>query len=389
MQPNKKNILIIAGEASGDLHGSNLVKAIQNIDPSVVFTGIGGDHMAKAGVEILVRSADMAVVGITEVFPKMKTILGAARQIKFTLKNDHPDLLILIDYPDFNLHISKTAKRAHVPVLYYISPQVWAWRSGRVKKLAKRTDRMAVILPFEKEFYAERGVEVNYVGHPLMDTDPPEVNEGILQAGMGQDSPSPVVALIPGSRKEEINNLLPHMLDAVGILKESYPGIRCMLPRAKTIDSDFIAPYIQKAPCDIKITTKSIYHVLSECHVAIVASGTATLETAIMAVPMVILYKGALLSYMVGRAMVGVPYIGLANLVAGKKIVPELIQKDVTAERIAQEALRFLSHPEERAETVRALQAVRQRLGQGGASKITAGICMEMMAHPNTNTSKD
>jgi lipid-A-disaccharide synthase len=379
MQPNRKNILIIAGEASGDLHGANLVKAVQRMDPEAGFVGIGGENMAGAGVEIVVPSDDMAVVGVTEAIPKVMTVYGAAKRIKSILKNQRPALLVLIDYPDFNLHIAKFAKRAQVPVLYYISPQVWAWRSGRVKKIARLTDRIAVILPFEKEFYAERGVEVDYVGHPLLDTDPPEPPQDISMAGFGRDGRSPVVALMPGSRKTEISGLLPHMLGAVRILMETYPGIRCMLPQAKTIESAYIASYIQDAPCQIEVTKEPVYGVLNQCHVALVASGTATLETAIMAVPMVILYKTAAISYWVARAMVGVSHIGLANLVAGNGVVPELIQKEVTAGNIAAEAARFLGDSKYREETVRALRDVRLKLGQGGASDRTAEICLEMI----------
>jgi len=372
-------VMIIAGEASGDLHGSNLVKAMRELDKDIEFMGIGGKRMAQAGVEILFSASEMSVVGLTEVWGKLGTIVGASRRLKSVLKNDHPDLLILIDYPDFNLHMAGLAKRFQVPVLYYISPQVWAWRKGRVRKIVQRTDRMAVILPFEEKFYAERGVEVDYVGHPILDACPSTWPGEAANTACATNHARPVVGLLPGSRKEEIRSLLPCMIEAAEIIKERYPDIRCFLPLAETVDPAFVESFLSEAPVEIHVTRGDIYDTLRACHVAFVASGTATLETAIMGVPMVIVYKVSRISYWVGKMIIKVPHIGLVNLVAGEEIVPELIQGGVTAERVALEALKLLEDRGVRADTIKKLAAVRQRLGGRGASERTAKIALEMM----------
>jgi lipid-A-disaccharide synthase len=372
-----KSVVIVAGEASADLHGSNLVKAIKRLDPDIVFCGIGGKRMQEAGVQILFSSSDMAVVGLTEVFSKLQTITRAFRAIKTILKNDRPDLLILIDYPGFNIHMAKIAKRFEIPVLYYISPQVWAWRRGRVKKISRRVDRMAVILPFEEAFYGERGMKVDFVGHPLLDAL--EYGKSALHSAHA-NLPHPVVGILPGSRKEEIRNLLPVMVKSAEIMSQRYPDICCLLPLAPTIDNEFVQSLVEESPVKIRICQESIYETLEVCDVALVASGTATLETAIMGVPMVIVYRVSPISYWVGRMVVRVPYIGLGNLVAGEKVVPELIQDEVTPGRLASEALNILDDEKVRANMIEKLKGIKERLGRAGASERTAKIALEMMA---------
>ena len=388
---------MVAGEASADLHGSNLVKAMKASCPGVSFCGIGGANMKQAGVKILVSSSDMAVVGLTEVVQRLHTIFRAANKLKATLKAHHPDLLILIDYPEFNLYMARIARRLQIPVLYYISPQVWAWRRGRVKKIAKRVDRMAVILPFEEQFYRKRGVDVDYVGHPLLDAfkpatrnpqQSPEVggrrSEVRSQKSKRQNPVSsiqnPVVGLVPGSRREEIRNMLPIMIRSAEILKIRYPDIRCLLPLAKTIEPEFIDSFIRKSSLDIEVHQGDIYEVLDRCHIAMVTSGTATLDTAIMAVPMVIVYKVTPLSYRIGKILIKTPFIGLANLVAGERVVPELIQDEVTPERLADEALTLIENEHVRNNMITKLHRIRKRLGEGGASERTAKIALGMMS---------
>lgn len=379
-----RRVLIVAGEASADLHGANLVKAIRRLNPDVAFWGIGGKDMAKAGVRILIPSSDMAVVGLTEVLSRFQVIVHAANTMKSALKRLHPDLLILIDYPDFNLYLARIAKRFRVPVFYYISPQVWAWRQGRVRKIARRVDRMAVILPFEEGFYRQRGVKVDYVGHPLLDA----LESRCLDSGNGsqgfvpsQDDSNayPVVGLLPGSRGEEIRKLLPVMIQAVEILKARYTGIRCLLPLAKTIERRFVETFIQKTPVDIEIRETDIYAALGASHIAMVTSGTATLDAAIMGVPTVVVYKVAPISYWLGRVLIRVPFIGLVNLVAGDRVVPELIQQDVMPERLADEARLLLENERVRDRMIAQLNRVRTRLGKGGASERAAQIAIEMM----------
>lgn len=381
-------MLMVAGEASADLHGSNLVKAMKASCPGVTFCGIGGTNMKQAGVKILVSSSDMAVVGLTEVLQKLHTIFRAANKLKATLKIHHPDLLILIDYPDFNLYMARIAKRLQIPVLYYISPQVWAWRRGRVKKIAKRVDRMAVILPFEEAFYRKRGVTVDYVGHPLLDAFESAICSAKPDSARRDRNPTPscaikiqnpVVGLLPGSRREEIRNMLPIMIRSAEILKIRYPDIRCLLPLAKTIEPEFIDSFIRKSSLNIEVHQGDIYEVLDRCHIALVTSGTATLDTAIMAVPMVIVYKVAPLSYRIGKMLIKTSFIGLANLVAGERVVPELIQDEVTPERLADEALTLIENEHVRKKMITKLYGIRKRLGEGGASERTAKIAAEMM----------
>ncbi len=380
MNRNSKLILIVAGEASADLHGSNLVRAMKNLDPGITFRGIGGKRMENAGVEILFSSSDMAVVGLTEVLSRFHLITKAYLRLKSILKNIRPDLLILIDYPDFNLNLARSAKRFKVPVLYYIGPQVWAWRRGRIKKIADRVDRMAVILPFEKDVYRKRGMDVDYVGHPLLDSIPKEPKKGEAVKKTGLKKHYPLLALLPGSRSEEIRKLLPLMIKAAEILSSRYPDLRCVLPVASTISPDLVRSMIRQSSVEIKISQGDIYGTLTACDLALVASGTATLETAIMEVPMVIIYRVSPISFLIGKMIVRVPYIGLVNLVAGKKIVPELLQDKVTPANLAHEALTILESGRIKENMINKLRMVREKLGKGGASAKTARIAMEMLS---------
>ena len=378
----KKRVLIVAGEASADLHGSNLVRAIKKMDPGLSIWGVGGEKMKAAGVKILIPSSAMAVVGLTEVFSKLHRISKAYFQLKSILKRKDTDLLILLDYPDFNINLARSAKRFGIPVLYYISPQVWAWRKGRVKKIADRVDRMAVILPFEKPFYKKHGLSVEYVGHPLLDAAPirPNRNDAIRELGL--ENADPVLGLLPGSRTDEVINLLPVMIKASSLLSSRYPALKCVLPLASTISPGLVRSIIGESSLDIKISRQGIYQSLAACDMAVVASGTATLEAAIMGIPMVIAYRVSPISYWVGKIMVRVPHIGLVNLVAGEEIVPELIQGEVTPERIAEEALTILMAGQRRENMIKKLGEVKEKLGEGGASERTAGMAIEMI-NPN------
>jgi len=369
----------VAGEASADLHGANLVRALRSRDPRAVFQGIGGERMREAGVQTLFSSSQMAVVGLTEVFSRLRVIARAYWSLRSILKSQRPDLLVLIDYPDFNLHLARAAKSFGVPVLYYISPQVWAWRSGRVKKLASRVDRMAVILPFEEGFYRERGMEVEYVGHPLLDTVPRDLNREEILREMGLAGRSPILGLLPGSRTEEVRNLLPVMIRAAEALRERHPGLICLLPLASTIPADLVHSFTTPSSLPVQVLSGDIYRLLSVCDLAFVASGTATLETAIMGVPMVILYRVSPLSFWLAKKVIRVPHIGLVNLIAGEGIVPELIQHDVTPERLAEEGLSILESRQRRESMVKKMMELRGRLGTNSASERTAAMALELM----------
>ena len=377
---NRSVVLIVAGEASADLHGANLVRAMRRLEPSIRFRGIGGAGMESQGAEILTPCSELSVVGLTEVFPKLLTIARAYGRLKSILKKDRPDLLILIDFPDFNLMLARVAKRLGVPVLYYISPQVWAWRKGRVEKLRRRVDRLAVILPFEEPFYRQKGLEVEYVGHPLLDVIPSCMQKDEARKELNMEGASPLIGLLPGSRKEEVVNLLPTMVKAAAELRASFPKLKCLLPRAPTIPEELIASMLENRSVEINVTSGQIHRVLSACDCAFVASGTATLEAAILQVPMVILYRVSRLSYWIGRKVIRVPAIGLPNLVAEKKIVPELIQDEATPARLTLEALSLLGDDKRKDHMVKELAKVREKLGSLSASQRTAQIALEMIS---------
>jgi len=334
--------------------------------------------MEEAGVEILFSSSEMAVVGFTEVFSRLRVIRRAYLELKSVLSDENPDLLIVIDYPDFNLLLAGAAKKCHVPVLYYISPQVWAWRPGRVKKIADRADRVAVILPFEQQFYRERGVEVDYVGHPLMDIVPDRLCKEEILRSLGLSDKGPIIGLLPGSRREEVTRLLPVMLGAAEAMCRARPGTACLLPLAPTIDPDLVHSLIGGSSLPIRILD-DMYSVLAASDLVLVASGTATLEAAIMQVPMVVVYRVSPLTFWLGKMVVKVPFICLVNLIAGERIVPELIQGEVTPERIAMESEHLLASGPERESMVNRLKKLKELLGGRSASEKTAAIAVSMM----------
>jgi len=376
---NSRLVLIVAGEASADLHGSHLVTALKRLEPELTFWGIGGPRLQEAGVRILFNSSDMAVVGLTEVISRLATVTRAYLTLKTILRKERPLLLILMDYPDFNLRLARAAKRFQIPVLYYISPQVWAWRKGRVNTIRRWVDRMVVILPFEKDFYREKGLHVEAVGHPLLEEIPMDLDGEKVRLDLGLHDASPVLALLPGSRKEEVTNLLPVMVKAAERIRSEHARLKCLLPRASTVPAELIAGLLRKSSLDVQVIEGDVHRVLKACDLAMVASGTATLEAAILETPMVIVYRVSFFSYWIGRMVISVPFIGLVNLVAGEEVVPELIQGDVTPDRLAREAMDILDHDERRRDMVKKLHALRETLGQGSASERTARIALEMI----------
>lgn len=376
-----KKILIATGEASGDLHGSNLVRAIKGMNPNISFMGIGGSKLEKAGVEILVPSSEIAVVGLTEIASKIGPIVRAWLKIRSVIRKKHPDLLILIDNPGFNLSLARVAKANKVPVFYYICPQLWAWGKGRVRKITRRVDRMAVILPFEKEFYDRMGtnVKVEYVGHPLMDSIPLSLNRDEIRRSVGLEHDCPVIGLLPGSRDHEIRNLLPDMLGAARIIAERYKNLKCVLPVASGIPMELIREFTKRSSLNIIFFNDDMYSALKICDLAMVASGTATLETAIMGIPMVIAYRISPLSYRIAKRVVNVSHVGLVNLVAGEEIVPELIQEALTPASLAGECLDILRNEDRRFEMINRLNMIRDSLGVPGAAARTAVIALDMI----------
>ncbi len=374
-----KKILIIAGEASGDLHGSNLVREVNKLDPSIQFFGVGSRRMREAGVRMLADASDISVVGLTEVLLHVRKILGVMRLLKNFLRLERPDYLILIDFPDFNIRIGKAAKKLGIPVLYYISPQVWAWRKGRIKQIAGIVRTMAVVFPFEVDLYRAAGVDVRYVGHPLADVVQSGYAPAEARRSLGLDPEKRTVALLPGSRAREITSLLPDMLGAAELLLREFPDLQFVLPVAPTLDQKIIRDHCHRFRVPLRIVEGRVYDVLRASHAAIVKSGTATLETGLMAVPMVIAYRVSRLSYLIGRMLIDAENVGLVNIIAGKRIVPEFIQDDVTPRNIASAISRLLTDPAYRKEMADGLAQVREQVGAPGASARAAAILVELL----------
>jgi len=375
-QPQK--ILVVTGEASGDHHGALVIRALRQIAPSVQVTGIGGDELAREGMRLLLHSRELAVLGLSEVLWRAGKVLGAYRILKKEILKK-PSLLMLIDYPEFNLRIAALARKHNVPVFYYISPQLWAWRQGRAKKIARLVNRMAVIFPFEVQFYEKFGLDARFVGHPLLDQDVRLQSRSEALQTLHLAEQRPIIGLLPGSRQNEIKRLFEPMLGAARRIREQFPEAQFIVPLAQGISREDIQTRADRAGVAARIVTDSFYQALAVCDLALVASGTATLQTALMQKPMIILYRVSLPTYLAGRMLIRIPWIGLANIVAGKKVVPELIQHEVTPERIAREACSMLGDPARMNGIQAALSAIKASLGDPGASQRVAQMMYEMI----------
>lgn len=381
MEP--KTIVMVAGEVSGDMHAANVIRALKSQDKTLFICGVGSRAMRAAGAKILIEADDLAVVGITEAIAKAPGLLKARTQLKQLLAGLKPSLLILIDFPDFNLHIAKIAKKLGIPILYYISPQIWAWRAGRAKKIKATVDHMAVILPFEKSFYQKYDIPATFVGHPLMDRLPTRTR---VMDHKPLVPDRPVVGLLPGSRDREVSTLLPTMLQAGKLLQKELRNVQFSVSCAPSIDRAHIANLIAKHPLDnIEISNEPVSDLFAKCHLTIVASGTVTLEAALCATPMIITYAISPISYWLGRLLIKVEHIGLVNLIAEKRIVPELVQKEATPEKIFQQAHRILTDQQQYQQTYDDLLRVRDRLGQPGAAQKVAQIAMNLMTSEQFN----
>ncbi len=374
-----KKVMIVAGEASGDLHGAHLVEAVRQIDRDIQFFGMGGDALRRAGTDLLYNNQSLSVVGITEVFLKLRPIWKALRGLKRALAFQRPDLLILIDFPDFNLRLAKSAHGLGIPVLYYISPQVWAWRSGRVRSIARWVKKMIVFFKFEVSIYRDAGLDAAWVGHPLLDVVRPQFSKPEVLRRLGLDPRKRTIGLLPGSREREVERLLPVLLTAAGLLQSEIPDLQFVIPLASNLPETILSPWMKEAPIPVKVVQGLTYDVMNLADLLILSSGTATLEAAILEKPMIIIYKLSALSYWIGRMLVHVDHIGLVNLVAGRRVAPEFLQKDATPQKIAGEALRILKHPEVLREMTEAMIQVRLSLGTSGAVQRAARMVCSML----------
>jgi len=335
--------------------------------------------MRRAGVEILVDSAEMAVVGLVEIWAHRKVIFGALDKMREILKTDPPDLLFLTDYPEFNLRLAKTAKQLGIKVLFYISPQIWAWRQWRVKKIRKLVDMMAVIFPFELDFYHRHNVPVRFVGHPLADEVHASAERESLCAEFGLDPQQPVVGLFPGSRQSEVKRLMPIIVETAKRLKQEKPQIQFLLPIASTLKRETFSPYLDAETPPITLLENRSYDIMAACDAIVTVSGTVTLEIALTGTPMVIINRISALSYFVAKRMVKVDHIGLCNIVAGKRIVPELIQYDARPEKITDEIIKMLNQPDYNQSIRNELQKVRAKLNSEGEVSNLAELTIELL----------
>jgi len=364
-------LYVIAGEASGDLHGSNLMKALKNERPEVEFRFWGGDKMKAVAGEPVKHIKELAFMGFIEVIMNLRTILGNIKLCKKDIEEYQPDAIILIDYPGFNLRIAEWAKERGIKVLYYISPQIWAWKQGRVHKIKKVVDKMYCILPFEKEFYAKFGVEVDFVGHPLIDAiEDFRGNAFDKEAFYSEEKLSelPIIAILPGSRKQEISIKLPIMLEAAEGVDSEY---QIVIAGAPSIESSFYAQYTQ-GKSNVKIVQNKTYELLSSATAAIVTSGTATLETALFRVPEVVCYKGSSISYQIAKRLIKVRFISLVNLIMDRELVKELIQSECNAKNIREELKLILPDGAKRKKMRGEYTELINKLGGVGASRETA-----------------
>lgn len=363
---NGKSIFIVSGEESGDLHGAALMKSLKRMIPGLYFSGMGGARMKDEGLFGL-DSREVSVVGIVEVLGKLLKILKSMRALKGDLRTDHFDAVVLIDFPDFNLRLAKEAKRLGIPVIYYISPQVWAWRKGRLAKIARLVDKMLVVFPFEVSLYRQAGVDVEYVGHPLADIVKCELTAAEARSSLSIGPDETAIALLPGSRTGEVKRLLGPMVKAAGLISQKLKGARFLLPAARSIEDKLLQKYLKSAGARIDVVRGSMYTALRASEAAIVASGTATLETALIGTPQVIVYRMSPVSYGIAKALIKLEHAGLPNIVAERMVVPELIQDEATPEKMAGEVLSMLKGSRRDA-ILEGYDEIKRNLGRGGAT---------------------
>jgi lipid-A-disaccharide synthase len=373
---------MVAGEASGDLYGAHLMRALREQDAGWAFRGIGGPRMREAGVDLFADSSEMAVVGLTEVLAHWKPIRAAFTRATLELTQARPDLLLLIDYPDFNLRLARKARQHGIPVVYFISPQIWAWRKSRIHDIARTVSLMLVILPFEEALYREAGVPVQFVGHPLLDILPPPLEKRAARAALGLDPGETILGLMPGSRLKELRTHLPIMLECARLLRLRIGRLRCLIPVAATLRPSDVAPLLEELPSQERPLLVENRHVeaLGAMDAAVIKSGTATLEAALMGVPMVVGYRTSPLTYALASWLADVPHVALVNIVSGERLVPELVQNAFQPPRVAALLEAFLKDPDGTGALRARLLALRARLGAPGCFRRAAEAIHRCMA---------
>jgi lipid-A-disaccharide synthase len=360
-------VMIIAGEASGDLHGAGVVRELKLLKPDCEIFGVGGDKMQAAGMSLIYHVRELSVMGFWEVVQHLPLLRSVEKTLETVLRAKRPDVLVLIDYPGFNLRFARFARRQKMKILYYISPQVWAWNRKRVRTMKGLIDKMLVVFPFETEIYRERGIDVEFVGHPLLEVlagEPQGKRE--FCARYGFDEQKPILGLLPGSRRQELERIFPAMLGAARILHRDR-GVQIAVGVASVLEMDYVKSFLRD-DFPVQLIRHASYDVMKNADLALVTSGTATLETAYFQTPMIVVYKTSMLTYLIGRLLIRIKQIGLVNIVAGRKVVPEILQGRVSPERLAAEAATLLDDPPMRQKIAADLAAVKEKLGAPGAS---------------------
>ena len=371
MTEKVKKIFFLAGEQSGDLHGALVIKQLKRIFPEVAVSGVGGSMMKEAGMECIYSCDDLAVIGFIEVIKNIRRLMKIEKGIAEWLKKERPEMVVLIDYPGFNKRIAKIAKKLGIHVLYYICPQVWAWHSSRVKEYTEIISESIVVFPFEVDIWRKAGGKVNYFGHPLIGVAKPEKTKSEFLSGL-EITKTPVISLMPGSRKQEIGYILPELLKTAKLILNEFADAQFILPLASAIDDSLINAYLIDSSLPIKVVRGQTYDAVAASDLCIVASGTATLETAIIGTPMIVVYRVNWLTSFLSRYLIEAEHIGLPNVIAGKRIIPEFIRDKFEAQLIAKEAVDILKDKNLQKSMHESLNAVREKLGNPGAGERVA-----------------
>ncbi|MBD3216776.1 MAG: lipid-A-disaccharide synthase [candidate division Zixibacteria bacterium] len=364
---SKKRIFISAGESSGDFHASGLVKELLKLNPDLKIEGLGGDNLSILGVKLLYHTRDLAAMGFWEVIKKLSFFMDVRNDCRKHLMDKKPDLIILVDYPGFNLRLARDAHALGIPVVYFILPQVWAWKPNRIEALKKYCNMLISILPFEKEFFARYNTEVEYVGHPFTDTIPDETDLSEIKTKLNLAETAKLICMLPGSREQELERNLPPMVEAFSILKQKHGNIKGVIIKAENLSADLYLKIIGKGNESIELVERDKYDYIKASNAVMVASGTATLETAVCGTPGVVVYKTSLFTYLLAKRLVKIDMIAMANIVAGERVFPELIQKDAAPERIADEIDKILSDKSYSDDIKKRLSNIREKLEPGGS----------------------
>lgn len=372
-------IMLVAGEASGDLHGAHLATALRSLSPGIRLFGMGGRLMEKEGVRLLFNPTAIGTVGFTEALRSIQVFRRLLVRFAEVMDRQRPDALVLIDFPGFNMRLAELACERQIPVVYFFSPSAWAWGEARAHKVARTCKKVAAVFPFEYDVYKKAGADVVFVGHPLLDLVKPSMSRDEARQYFGVADASMVVALLPGSRTQEIRSLLPPMLGAAQRIARQEPAARFLLPVAHTVSRGAVETYLKEVPdLPVRLIEGHVHDVMNAGDVGVIASGTATLEAALIGLPMVIVYKISAATYWIAKRLVKIPNIGLPNIVAGVRVVPELLQQDVEPDRIAFEVMAMWRTPDRLAHIRRELAGLASRLGEPGAVMRTARLVLEV-----------